>query len=117
MEGENDLNTYFPDVEAMPINTLFDIEGIGPNEECPDRVRQLMQDIDFIVGRDVTSGNELFLYGRELLEKIKDGENSAVDVCVLVISLDQSDESNDLERICALVQIAKGKCDYKSRDQ
>jgi len=110
-----EVNTYFPDVEAVPIHAIFDLAGPGPNEEDRHSVNAILRDADFIIGRDVMTGNEFFLYGRDLLQEIAIGDEAEHDVSVLVIAIDQGEKSDDLERVCVLMETVMGRCDYEHR--
>jgi hypothetical protein len=104
------------DIEAIPINALFDASGSRPNEAAHFDVRQTLQAADVIVGRDVMTGDEFILYGRDTVQRIARGEEPE-GAGVIVISLDQDGKSDDLERIIMLVEGIKGRHDYKPRKQ
>ena len=93
---------------AIPINALFDTSGIAPNLE--DDPRQTLNDAEVIFGIDVMSRHEFILYGRKTLERIAKGKKARA-VNVMRIELDQ--DSDDLERIVALVVVVKGFHDYQ----
>ena len=61
------------DIEAIPINALFDASGTRPNEAAHFDVRKTLQAADVIVGRDVMTGDEFILYGRDTVERIARG--------------------------------------------
>ena len=100
------------DIEAIPINALFDASGTRPNEAAHFDVRKTLQAADVIIGRDVMTGHEFILYGRDTVERIATGEEPE-GAGVIVISLDQDEKSDDLERIIMLVEGIKGRHDYK----
>jgi hypothetical protein len=99
------------DIEAIPINALFDLEGARPNEHAHFDVRKTLKAADVILGRDVMTGHEFILYGRDAVERIAASADDSEDAGVIVISLDQ--ESDDLNRIIALVELIKGRHDYR----
>src|SRR5579864_2249585 len=100
------------DIEAIPINALFDVTGSRPNEHADFDVRKTLRAADVIVGRDVMTGHEFILYGRDAVERIAASGDDSEDAGVIVISLDQ--DSDDLERIIALVKTIKGRHDYRA---
>jgi hypothetical protein len=97
------------DQRPVPIAAFFDSSGVRPNKSPDYRPRLAAAQI--ILGVDRTSGNEFLLYGRELLERIARG-TEAVPAAVLRIEMDQ--ETDDLERATALVELVKGRHDYRS---
>ena len=72
----------------------------------------ILHDAQLIIGRDVMSRHEFIVYGRDLLERIAKGKKG-MGVSVVVIEVDQGEESDDLEKMIAMVRTVKGKDDYR----
>jgi hypothetical protein len=102
------------DIEAIPINALFDSTGRRPNKYAAFNVRKTLQAADVIIGRDVMTGREFILYGRDAVERIAGTRDDSENADVIAISLDRDPKSDDLERIIALVKIVKGRHDYRA---
>jgi hypothetical protein len=100
------------DIEAIPIDALFDLTGSRPNTDANFDVRKTLRAADVIVGRDVMTGHEFILYGRDAVERISASGDDSEDAGVIVISLDH--ESDDLQRIIAVVKMVKGRHDYRA---
>jgi hypothetical protein len=100
------------DIEAIPIEALFDASGARPNEAGHFDVRKTLQAADVIIGRDVMTGHEFILFGRDTVERIASGDEPD-GAGVIVIALDRDAKSDDLERIVMLVEGLKGRHDYK----
>ena len=95
---------------AIPINALFAADGHSPNPGSDPR--PALHAAELIIGVDVMSRHQFLVYGRRALEKAtRSGKARALRT--LRIELDQS--TNDLERLCALVQVVKGRCDYPNQ--
>jgi hypothetical protein len=93
---------------AVPIRALFDEAGLRPNP-APDR-RPTLHGAEVILGVDVVSGNQFLVYGREALRRdARGGVGKALRV--LRVGLDQ--ETQELELLCALVQLVKGRHEYR----
>jgi hypothetical protein len=92
----------------IPINSLFDTSGVAPNLETDPR--QELKDAEVIFGVDVMTRDQFLLYGRPTLKRISEGGESR-SVKVMRIELDQ--DSDDLERILALMEVVKGRHDYQ----
>ncbi|HTI50559.1 MAG TPA: hypothetical protein VL475_06400 [Planctomycetaceae bacterium] len=103
------------DLEAIPIDALFDLSGTGPNESAGIDVRGVLEAAEVIIGRDVMSGREFILYGREKIQRIAEGTEPAGAV-TLCIALDQDPGSGDIDRLTMLVAAVKGRHDYRSFD-
>ena len=63
-----------------------------------------------ILAVDVMTQGEALVYGREALEQIAEGDASS-ELLVLRIAIDA--ETDELERLIALVQTIKGHHDYQ----
>lgn len=97
---------------AVPIEALFDEDGSCPNESAGFDVRQVLNTAKVILGRDVMTGREFILFGRDTVERVASGQEPE-GAELLVISLDDDERSNDLERIIGLVETIKGRHDYR----
>src|SRR4051812_30406888 len=93
----------------ISIDALFDESGTGPNLSADPR--PLLNAAEVVFGVDRMSGREFLVYGADVLRHvIKSGQSESL--YALRIELDQ--ETEDLERLIALVTVVKGKHDYKS---
>lgn len=100
--------------DAVPINAFFDSTGTRPNDSADFDVRQTLLDAEVILGRDVMSGDEFILFGRETVLRIASGSEPE-GARTLRIELDRGDLANgseDLARAIALVEAVKGSHDY-----
>ena len=106
------LRTDIMKAEPMNIPSMSFDEVVGDHGTFPSTANaiDLLSEVEVILGRD-TSTQEVFLvYGRDRLREIfrKDDEKDDVDVLLIDIKR-QTDELNQL---LALVQIAKDRFDY-----
>lgn len=95
--------------KPVSIHALFDSQGIGPNPDADPR--QELHDADVILGVDVMSERQFFMYGREALAEIMRTRKGR-PLRVARIAIDQ--ETDELEKLSALVRVIKGRCDYES---
>jgi hypothetical protein len=96
--------------EAIPLEAFFG-DGYEPNRATATDFPQLLRDADIIIGVDVMSKNEFVVFGRRLLEEIAGGQQGKF--CkILRIAIDH--ETEELEKLCALVTVTKGYNDYGS---
>jgi hypothetical protein len=98
-------------MKTIPIHALFAEDGINPNEKLTPDPRHVMADAEVVVAVDVMSGNESLMYGRRILERVVAGTLDR-DPEVLKVELDM--ETDDLERLAALVQVTKGFHEYRA---
>lgn len=68
-----------------------------------------VEEIELILGRDVSTQDVFLIYGRDRLGELATELDSKL-VDVLMIEVDR--QSDELNQILALVQIAKNRCDY-----
>ena len=95
----------------ISIDALFDESGTGPNLSADPRPE--LHAADLIFGVDRMSGRKFLVYGADALRNvIKTGESESF--YVLRIELDQ--ETDDLERLIALMEVVKGKHDYQASE-
>jgi hypothetical protein len=102
-------------LEAIPINAFFDSTGTGLNEEADFDIRRILTDAEVIIGRDVMTGHEFILYGRDALQRLA-SDKDPEGVSALCIGLDQDEIGDDLERAIILVEAAKGRHEYDECD-
>ena len=97
---------------GFPLEAFFapsDATGsVNPNPE----MRPLLN-ADIIIGRDVMSGGEFVVYGRTLLRQKAAGDTSD-DYDILFIEIDQGKETDELEKLCAMVEVVKGRHEYEA---
>ncbi len=77
-------------------------------EEYRDRLKAA----EVIMGVDVDSGHEFLVFGRDCLQRIID-RNETESIAVVRVSLDQ--DTDELEWLCAAVQVLKGRDEYEGR--
>lgn len=95
---------------VITLDSLFDESGTGVNAAADFNPRELIDTRDVILGVDNDSRREVLIYGRDTLERIaKSGEGEAVRI--LRIEFDFS--TDDLEKLCGIVQAVKGRHDYE----
>ena len=96
-------------VVQISINDLF---GEDVTDSLADLLASL-QDVELIVGKDTTTKQVFTIYGQKRLDQIMADPN-APSVDVLAIELEE--QSDELERILALVQMSKGRYDYVPKE-
>src|SRR5262249_38520381 len=99
-----------PNIPTVSIHALFAADGINPNPEFDPR--PALAAVEVILGVDVMTGREFLVYGRDALERVV-RSGRPMPMRVLKVGLDQ--ETDELERLIALVLITKGRHDYRSR--
>ena len=109
--AEDKINRMFPNVEGNQLEAFFAAEGGRPGLHLNLAMLPLLHDAMLIIGRDIMSRHEFIVYGRDLLKKIAKG-CKPVATSVLVIEVDQGEESDDLEKMIAMVRVVKGRDDY-----
>ena len=93
----------------IPIEALFDETWTRPN--LAKDPRRTFADAQVIFGVDVMSQREFLVYGRKILEQIvKSGTTQ--EFCAMWVAIDQ--ETDELEKLLALVKVLKGHDDYKA---
>lgn len=94
---------------TVPFHALFAEDNINPNEDLPGHPGKFVTTADVVLAQDVMSGHQALVYGRSVLKRIAAGE--AIDVEVLAVELDM--DTDELERLIALVRVLKGHDDYQ----
>ncbi len=92
----------------IPIAALFD-KSTGPN--LSKDPRRSLADARVIIGVDVMSQRKFVVYGRKVLEEIAKG-GAEQRIPVIYVAIDQ--ETDELERLIALVTVLKGHHDYRA---
>ena len=95
---------------AIPINALFD--GNGPNLSADPR--GTLRKAQLIFGVDVMTRNRFLVYGRPDLERIV-STGQKMEMVMAAVELDE--ETDELEKLLALVQVVKGRHDYEQEDE
>jgi hypothetical protein len=94
---------------CISIDALFDESGRGPNLSADPR--PLLKAADVVFGVDRMSGRQFLVYGADSLRRVIQ-TGKAGEFLVMRIELDQ--ETDDLERLLALMIVLKGKHDYQA---
>jgi hypothetical protein len=99
------------DKKGVPLESFFAAEN-QPGEMRPNpAMTATLNAAQVIFGIDVMTRNEFLVYGRKALEKIQRTGKSK-PLAVLYIEVDQ--EGDELEKLCAMVEVVKGRCDYRA---
>ena len=81
---------------------------IYPNLRGEVDCRRMLADADIIIGMTSTSGDQFCIYGRDRL----DAGGVPEGLRTLIVQLDpENEDTRELEKICAVVQIIKGRHD------
>jgi hypothetical protein len=95
--------------DVIPIDALFGETVAEPNPA--NDPRPMLQAADVILGHDWMSGREFLIFGRDVLASVtKSGVSKQLST--LRVGLDQ--ETDELEKLIALVWNIKGRIDYQS---
>jgi hypothetical protein len=100
-----------PGPDRVPIDAFFDNSGVGANLDADFDPTDLVNAADIIIGVSRADGHEFLMYGRDVVERIA-ASRQPEQVSILRIEMDQ--ETDDLERLCALLRLLKGRDDYRS---
>ncbi len=93
----------------IPSLTLTEVLGDELSWPSTTTAIDLLSEVEIIFGRDIPTQEVFLIYGRDRLQELfQDGDESDVDVLMIDI-VRQTDELNQL---LALVQIAKRGYDY-----
>lgn len=101
--------------ETISVHALFSPDGGCENAEARFEPRELIRAADVIMGVDVMTRHTFVVYGREFLKAAAQSTNPPI-AGVIYIELDEGTESDDLERLLALVESVRGKHDYNGFD-
>lgn len=95
----------------MNIPTLTLNEVLGEEMDLPTCTAiDLLSEVEIIFGRDTLTREVFLVYGRDRLRELSRKGHSQDDVDVLVIDIAR--QTDELDRLLALVQIAKQRYDY-----
>lgn len=93
----------FPGAPVASFHALFDERGVGPRDW--EDVWATLRDAEVVTAVDHTTGREFVMFGRPLLEKIRDsGGRRRVDVLRVGLDVD----AGELPMLRAAVAGAKG---------
>jgi len=95
------------DKEVIPLEAFFAADSLAPNPESDPR--EALRLADVIIGVDFMSQREFVVYGRHILEEIAT-TGVKKNARVLKIGVDQ--ETDELDKLVALVEVSKGSQDY-----
>lgn len=95
-------------VVTRALDGLFGPDGVSMNPFSDPR--PLLFAADAILGVDAASQGKFPVYGRAFLEQIAGGSERASG-CVLRVELGH--QADDLERLCAVVQVMRGRHEYQ----
>ena len=93
----------------IPIEALFDETWTGPN--LAEDPRRTLADAQVIIEIDVMSRHQFVVYGRKVLEEIVE-TGVAQELPTIFVAIDQ--ETEELEKPLALVDVVKGHDDYQA---
>jgi hypothetical protein len=97
---------------VIPLEAFLD-DNMGPNLSGGCDPRPVLHGADIIFGVDIMSGHEFIVFGRDVLEEIaRSGQSRRLRV--LYIGIDQ--ETEELEKLLAMVQVVKGRDDYQASE-
>jgi hypothetical protein len=103
--------TALPGPDRVPIDALFDVSGTGCNRDADFHPADLINAADVILGVSREDGHEFLMYGRDVLERVaRTGTEEPGNV--LRVEMDQ--ETDDLEKLAALIAMLKGRHDYRA---
>lgn len=94
---------------VVPIHALLNAAGTGPNLSADPRPDLHASEV--IIGVDMMTGHEFVAFGRRTLEQIV-CSGQARPVRIMRVGIDQ--ETDELERLLAIVQAVKGSDDYRA---
>ncbi|MBS0203246.1 MAG: hypothetical protein JSS49_10135 [Planctomycetes bacterium] len=94
----------------IPSLTLTEVLGDEQNGPSTYGAIDLLSEVEIIFGRDIPTQEVFLVYGRQRLRELfRDGQDNS-DVDVLMI--DVARQTDELNQLLALVQIAKQSDDY-----
>jgi len=94
----------------LPFHALFAEDNINPNEDLARHPADVVASADVVLAQDVMTGRQALVYGRKVLEAIAAGRQADA-LAVLAVELDM--DTDELERLVALVRVIKGHDDYQ----
>ena len=95
---------------TVPFHALFGEDNINPNDHLDRDPSAVIAAADVVFAQDVMTGHRALVYGRKLLERIA-ADKTTETRTVLVVAVDM--DTDELERLIALVLVVKGCHDYQ----
>ena len=92
----------------IPSLTLEEVLGDELSWSATGTAIDLLSEVEIIFGRDVATHEVFLIYGRNRLRDLVGDTETDIDV----LMIDVSRQTADLDRLLALVQIAKQGYDY-----
>lgn len=96
-------------IPGHPLTAFLESQATGVAAPTESAVATL-HDADVILGRDIISGQEFVVFGRDTLQQVASGEDAAEGYNILSIEIDR--ESGQLPLLLDLVRSARGRHDY-----
>src|SRR5262249_21282285 len=101
-----------PGPDRVALDALFDTSGTRYNQDADFHPVDLINAADVILGVSREDGHEFLMYEKDVLERVaRTGKEEPGNV--LRVEMDQ--ETDDLERLAALIKRLKGRHDYPAR--
>ncbi len=98
-------------MRTAPFHALFAADNVNPNESFDENPRDIVSAAEVIFAIDVMSGHKALVFGRDVLEGIATG---GVAQAVETVGVELDMETDELERLVALVRVVKGHDDYQA---
>ncbi|MDB5345816.1 MAG: hypothetical protein JWP89_4193 [Schlesneria sp.] len=92
----------------IPSMTLNEVLGDEMNWPTTCNAIDLLSEVEVILGRDIPTQEVFLVYGRNRLKALAKDKSEDVDV----LMIDIIRQTNELDRLLALVQLAKHGDDY-----
>ena len=91
------------------VSSEFDVSDLGH-----ESVRLQVAKSDIVIGVDRSSGSETPFFGRALLAEIARGRAAEWEPGTGLVRITYDPGTRELERLCAAIQVLKGKHEYKA---
>lgn len=92
----------------IPSMTLNEVLGSEMDWPTTCNAIDLLSEVEVILGRDIPTQEVFLVYGRNRLKELARDKSEDVDV----LMIDITRQTNELDRLLALVQLAKHGDDY-----
>ncbi len=89
----------------VPFHALVDEAGTGFNTDADSQ--SMLDAAEVVIAHDVMTDYETIIYGRE---RFQTGADQGITLSVLTVALDI--ETDELDRLIAMVEGVKGRHDY-----
>jgi hypothetical protein len=97
-------------MQTVPFHALFAADNLNPNAHLGRDPSAVVASADVVLAQDVMTGRQSLIYGRKLLEMIvASGKGEEAEFLAVELDLD----TDELERLIALVRVIKGHDDYQ----